>query len=160
MSTPARYRAQIADVHCSIYGTEVFELNEALRDKAVGFASKAKLNDSALAAAYRAKYAPISAYAAATAPPSVVACDVATSDVYYSGTLLGEAVENVTKLYTNGSAVYCTVSAHSRCYHRGLIDRYLDSTRRECLLRGFAALFICQSHRFQSDHRHADLCEL
>jgi len=50
-------------VHCSIYGTEVFELNEALRDMAVGFAKKAKLNDSALAVAYRAKYASISAYA-------------------------------------------------------------------------------------------------
>lgn len=131
VSIPTRCRAHIADVHCSIYGTEVFELNEALRDRAVGFASKAKLNDSALAAAYRAKYASISAYSAATAPPSVVACDVATSDVYYSGTLLGEAVENVTKLYTNGSAVYCTVSAHSHFYHRGAqVDRYLDSTRR------------------------------
>ena len=100
-------------MHCSIYGTEVFELNEALRSKAIAFASKAKLNDSALAVAYRAKYASISAYAAATAAPSVVACDVATSDVYYSGTLLNEAVENIAKLYTNGSAVYCTVSAHS-----------------------------------------------
>jgi purine nucleoside permease len=115
----ARYRAQIADGHCSIYGTEVFELNEALRNMAIGFARKAKLNDSALAVAYRAKYASISAYAAATAAPSVIGCDVATSDVYYSGTLLGEAVENVTKLYTNGSAVYCTVSAHSPFYHRG-----------------------------------------
>jgi purine nucleoside permease len=104
---------KIADVHCSIYGTEVFEVNEALRDIAVGFAKKAKLNDSALAVAYRAKYASLSAYAAATAAPSVVACDVVTSDVYYSGTLLSEAAENVTKLYTNGSAVYCTVSAHS-----------------------------------------------
>jgi purine nucleoside permease len=103
---------KIADVHCSIYGTEVFEVNEALRDIAVGFAKKAKLNDSALAVAYRAKYASFSAYAAATAAPSVVACDVVTSDVYYSGTLLSEAAENVTKLYTNGSAVYCTVSRH------------------------------------------------
>jgi purine nucleoside permease len=129
--SPQGCRAHIADVHCSIYGTEAIELNEALRDRAVGFASKAKLNDSALAVAYRAKYASISAYAAATTRPSVVACDVATSDVYYSGNLLSEAVENVTKLYTNGSAVYCTVSAHSRFYHReAQIDQYLDSTRR------------------------------
>ena len=119
MSILARCRAQIADVHCSIYGTEVLELNEALRDMVIGFAKKARLNDSALAVAYRAKYASISAYAEATAAPSVVACDVATSDVYYSGTLLSEAVENVTKLYTNGSAVYCTVSAHSRFNRRG-----------------------------------------
>jgi purine nucleoside permease len=95
---------------CSIYGTEVFEVNEALRDIAIGFASKAKLNDSALAVAYRAKYKSVSAYAAATAGPSVVKGDVATSDVYYSGTLLSEAVENVTKLYTNGSGLYCMVT--------------------------------------------------
>jgi purine nucleoside permease len=107
---------QTTDMSCSIYGTEVFEVNEALRDIAVGFASKAKLNDSSAAVAYRAKYASISAYAAATAGPSVVKGDVATSDVYYSGTLLSEAVENVTKLYTNGSAVYCTVSGCSHGY--------------------------------------------
>ncbi|WES04380.1 hypothetical protein PX690_21385 [Bacillus velezensis] len=34
-------------------------------------------------------------------------CDTATSDVYYSGTLLGEAFENTTTLLTNGSGVYC-----------------------------------------------------
>ena len=94
---------------CSIYGTEVFEVNEALRDVAIGFASKATLNDSAQAAAYRAKYGSASVYAAATTKPSVLKGDVATSDVYFSGTLLSEAVENVTKLYTNGSGVYCTV---------------------------------------------------
>lgn len=100
---------------CSIYGTEVFEVNEALRDIAIGFASKAKLNDSALAVAYRAKYKSTSAYAAATAGPSVLKGDVATSDVYYSGTLLSEAVENVTKLYTNGSGLYCMVSGLFAC---------------------------------------------
>ena len=101
---------QTADVACSIYGTEVFEVNEALRDMAIDFASKAKLNDSATAVAYRAKYSSDSAYAAAAAGPSVVKGDVATSDVYFSGTLLGESVENTTKLYTNGSGVYCMVS--------------------------------------------------
>lgn len=41
----------------SIYGTEVFEVNDALRQIAIGFASKASLNDSATAATYRANYA-------------------------------------------------------------------------------------------------------
>lgn len=91
----------------NIYGTEVFEVNEALRDMAISFASKATLNDSAAAIAYRANYASISAYTAATTGPSVVKGDVATSDVYYSGTLLSESVENTTKLLTNGSGVYC-----------------------------------------------------
>ena len=94
----------------SIYGTEVFEVNAALRDYAIGFASSAVLNDSTAAMAYRAHYATNDLYTAATTGPSVVACDVATSDVYYSGTLLSEAFENTTALFTNGSGLYCTTA--------------------------------------------------
>jgi purine nucleoside permease len=65
----------------SIYGTEVFEVNEKLRDIAVAFAGTAELNDTDTAKAYRALYTPVAAYAAGAEPPSVVACDVATSDV-------------------------------------------------------------------------------
>jgi purine nucleoside permease len=93
-----------------MYGTEVFETNLALRDIAIGLASTALLNDTADAAAYRARYAPEAIYAAATQPPSVLGCDVATSDVYYSGTLLSEAFENTTRIWTNGSGVYCTTA--------------------------------------------------
>ncbi|KAI1614744.1 purine nucleoside permease-domain-containing protein [Exophiala viscosa] len=99
-----------ADYPAEIYGTEVFELNLALRDVAMAFASTAALNDTADAAAYRAKYAAESIYAAAAQPPSVVGCDVATSDVYYSGTLLSEAFENTTRIWTNGSGVYCSTA--------------------------------------------------
>lgn len=93
----------------SIYGTEVFEVNEALRDIAVQFASTAKLNDSTSAIAYRANYANdnTTIYAEATRAPGIITCDTATSDVYYSGALLGEAFENTTTLFTNGSGVYC-----------------------------------------------------
>ena len=94
----------------NIYGTEVFEVNAKLRDMALSFASTASLNDTSEAASYRARYAPASAYAAATSPPSIVACDVATSDVYYSGTLLSEAFSNTTSLFTNGSGTYCTTA--------------------------------------------------
>lgn len=86
----------------SIYGTEVFEFNDALRQLAIGFAKTAKLNDSADAVAYRAMYANNSAYHAATLPPSVIACDGATSDVYYSGALLGQALGDYLTLVTNG----------------------------------------------------------
>jgi purine nucleoside permease len=91
-----------------IYGTEVFEVNDALRHAAIAFAKKATLNDSDAAIAYRANYKSTSAYSAGAATPSVVACDVATSDVYYSGKLLAEAFENTTTLFTNGTGVYCT----------------------------------------------------
>lgn len=88
------------------YGTEVFEVNAALRDIAVNFAKAARLNDSTVAQAYRVKYAKTSAYKAGSEGPTILAADVATSDVYFSGTLLSEAFENTTKLFTNGSGVY------------------------------------------------------
>jgi purine nucleoside permease len=93
-----------------LYGTEVFEVNDALKKLAVEFAKTATLNDSDVAAAYRANYASTAAYAPGAAPPSVVECDVATSDVYYSGTLLSEAFENTTTLWTNGSGTYCSTA--------------------------------------------------
>lgn len=65
-------------------------------------------------------------YQAATQPPGLLKCDSATSDVYYSGVLLGETFENTTKLFTNGSGVYC-MSAQE------------DNATLEALLRG--ALF-------------------
>lgn len=102
---PGRYSDTI-----SIYGTEVFEVSETLRSLAIGFASTASLNDTVEAQTYRALYAPSTAYAAGAATPSVVACDVATSDVYYSGALLSEAFGNTTTLFTNGSGIYCTTA--------------------------------------------------
>ena len=107
----------------SIYGTEVFEVNAALRSLAVGFAQTATLNDSSAAAAYRAKYSSTAAYAAGASPPSVVECDVATSDTYFSGALLGQAFTNYTNLLTNGSGVYCTTAQE-------------DNATLEALLRG------------------------
>ena len=90
----------------SIYGTEVFELNVNLRDKAVSLAADVKLNDSTAAIAYRAKYD----YAPANEPPKVITGDSATSDVYYSGALLSESFGNFTELLTNGSGVYVTTA--------------------------------------------------
>ncbi|KAF2798701.1 purine nucleoside permease [Melanomma pulvis-pyrius CBS 109.77] len=115
----------------SIYGTEVFEVNDALRKLAVGFARTATLNDSAEAIAYRAMYNTSDGlYAAGAELPSVVECDVATSDVYYSGKLLSEALGNYTTLATNGTGVYCTTAqednatleAMVRAHAAGLLD--------------------------------------
>lgn len=96
---PAQYPA-------IIYGTEVFELNVNLRDKAVSLAADVQLNDSSDAIAYRAKYD----YAPANEPPKVTTGDSATSDVYYSGALLGESFGNYTYLLTNGTGVYVTTA--------------------------------------------------
>ncbi|KAI1465357.1 putative purine nucleoside permease [Daldinia caldariorum] len=99
---PDRYPA-------TIYGTEVFEVNAALRDAAAELARAAHLADSPASSDYRALYAASGeVYAAATGSPSVIKCDSATSDVYYSGALLSEAFENTTKLWTNQSSItYC-----------------------------------------------------
>ncbi|KAG8986791.1 hypothetical protein FRB90_003772, partial [Tulasnella sp. 427] len=103
----------------SIYGTEVFELNDALRKEVVQFAQTAKLNDSDAAAAYRAKYT----QEAARASPSVVECDSATSDVWFSGKILSDAFADATRIWTNGTGVYCATAQE-------------DNATLEALLRG------------------------
>lgn len=66
-----------------IYGTEVYELNDALRQRALDFARNATLNDTLEAQAYRELYVSSSDYSPATSAPSVLACDTATSDVWW-----------------------------------------------------------------------------
>lgn len=135
----------------SIYGTEVFEVNAKLRSMAVAFASTATLNDSSAAVAYRANYASDAAYAAGAKAPSVVECDVATSDVYYSGTILSTAFGNYTTLVTNGSGIYCTTAqednATLEAMLRAAVNKLVDFSRiivmrtasdfdRECKIEG------------------------
>ncbi|KAJ7927577.1 purine nucleoside permease [Mycena leptocephala] len=107
--TFARYAVQ---VHCAwtdarvVGRTEVFEVNDNLRQLAFGYAKTAKLNDTADAQAARALYQP--AFAAGSSAPNVVLCDTATSDTYWSGNLLGATFENTTRVFTNNGAEYCT----------------------------------------------------
>lgn len=86
------------DYPLEIYGTEVFEVNKNLCDRFITLARRAKLNDTTSAAAYRKSYP----YAPANQPPSVVACASGTSNVYWSGSVLGDAFYNYTLLLTNG----------------------------------------------------------
>ncbi|KYK57661.1 purine nucleoside permease [Drechmeria coniospora] len=93
---------------CITYGTEVFEVSQRLRDISFELASRAVLSDEEGPRNYRARYAGIQdQFAMATRPPSVVKCDSATSDVYYSGTKLAQAFENTTRVWTNGTGVHC-----------------------------------------------------
>lgn len=116
--------------NCRIYGTEVFEVNVALQKMAADFARKATLNDSDAAIAYRALYADSPLYAAGSKGPAVYECDVATSDVYYSGSILSTAFGNYTSLVTNGTGNYCstaqednaTLEAMLRAATMGLVD--------------------------------------
>lgn len=113
------------------YGTEVFEVNEDLRQAAYALASKANLSDNSIAADYRARYAAYGeAFTAGTTAPSVVLCDSATSDVYYSGALLADGFDNTTTLWTNGTGEYCmtaqednaTLEVLLRAAIEGLVD--------------------------------------
>ncbi|KAI0088137.1 purine nucleoside permease [Irpex rosettiformis] len=114
----------------TLYGTEVFEVNDNLRQLAISFARNATLYDDANAQAYRALYANHSGWTAATQPPSIVGCDTVTSDQFFSGALLADAMSNYTSLVTNGTATYCTtqqednatLEALTRAALFGLVD--------------------------------------
>ncbi|TVY92556.1 Purine nucleoside permease [Lachnellula willkommii] len=90
-----------------IYGTEVFEVNDNLRHKAMQLASQASLNDTKAAVAFRKQY---DASTPGSQPPALVACDGVTSDNYYSGPTIASAYDAYTTLITNGSAVYCATA--------------------------------------------------
>ncbi|KAK4652977.1 hypothetical protein QC762_504040 [Podospora pseudocomata] len=91
-----------------LYGTEVFEVSNALRDAAFNYAVRANLSDNEDSKKYRARYKPEgNIFAKASSGPEVVKCDTVTSDVYYSGTLLSEAFERTTGVWTNGTGRYC-----------------------------------------------------
>ncbi|ORY77643.1 purine nucleoside permease [Leucosporidium creatinivorum] len=89
-----------------LYGTEVFELNTNLLQRAMIVTKHLTLNDSTTAAAYRKKFD----YAPANLAPKVTQCDVLTSDVYFAGTLLAEGFGNYTDLVTKGKGTYCTTA--------------------------------------------------
>lgn len=91
----------------NVYGSEVFELNENLRDRAVELAKTATLNNGTEKnAEFRKKYTE----KAARSLPSVVKCDVLTSDNYFTGNVLGDYFSDYATMMTNGSAKYCSTA--------------------------------------------------
>ncbi|KAF4966489.1 hypothetical protein FSARC_5830 [Fusarium sarcochroum] len=116
------------------YGTEVFELNTQLQDTAYKLASKAELSDANGPKQYRALYGRMGeSYKSATQPPSIVKCDTATSDVYYSGSRLSESFENTTRVWTNGTGVYCMSAQEDNAILevlvRAAIEKNVDFSR-------------------------------
>jgi purine nucleoside permease len=86
------------------YRTEVFQLNEALLQKAYLLSRQVTLTDSAEAQTYRAKYA----NAPANQTPTVIQCDTLAGDTWFSGNALGQRARDWTKLLTDGKGTYCT----------------------------------------------------
>lgn len=129
------------------YGSEVFELNDALRKLAYEWSAGANLSDADEPRSYRQLYnLPVSTdidegqegeeqnpFLAAVGPPKVVLCDAATSDVYYSGTLLAETFENTTRVWTNGTGQYCMTAqednANLEVMVRAAIEGLVDFSR-------------------------------
>lgn len=111
------------------YGTEVFELNENLQNIAYDLASNATLADADGPTQYRALYEED----IARQPPTLLKCDSATSDVYYSGKRLSEAFENTTSVWTNGTGVYCMSAQEDNAILevllRGAIEELVDFGR-------------------------------
>ena len=85
------------------YKDEVFQLNEALLQRAVALSQHVTLADSTAAQKARAAYP-----APANEPPTVIQCDSLSGDTWWSGTRLGERAEYWTKLLTGGKGRYCT----------------------------------------------------
>lgn len=107
----------------NVYGTEVFELNEKLRDKAVELAETASLDNGTEGnAAFRKLYD----YEAAQSLPSVVKCDVLTSDNYFTGNVLGDYFSFYAKLMSNGSAEYCSTAQEDNASLEAIVrlDKY------------------------------------
>lgn len=88
----------------SLYGTEVYHLDDALVDKAYALSKDVALADSDDARAYRALYPA----APANAAPAVSICDTVSGDTWWHGKAMSDAINAWAKLMTDDAANYCT----------------------------------------------------
>lgn len=92
----------------SVYGTEVFELNENLRDRALRLAKGAgmalSIGDDENINLRKMYDGP------GAGEPQLVACDVLTSDGYFTGLVLNDYYSNYTSMITNGTGIYCSTA--------------------------------------------------
>jgi len=108
------------------YRTELFQLNEALLQKALSLSHDASLEDSDDVRAYRAHYKS----APANQPPQVIQCDTLSTDTWWTGPHLGEHARSWTTLLTDGKGKYCssqqednaTMNALTRASQSQLVD--------------------------------------
>jgi purine nucleoside permease len=118
------------------YRTEVFQLDEALLQKAYALSRNVALSDGPEARAARAKFKT----APANRPPSVLVCDTLAGDTWFSGTLLGKRASEWTKLMTDGKGVYCTTQQEDNATYealkRGAAAKLVDLARVAVLRTG------------------------
>lgn len=118
------------------YRTEVFQLNEALLQKAYALSRNVTLTDNAQAQEARSKFTT----APANQPPGVLLCDTAAGDTWFSGTLLGQRATEWTKILTDGKGVYCTTQQEDNATYealaRGAAEHRVDLGRVAVLRAG------------------------
>lgn len=108
------------------YRTEFFRLDESLLQAALALSNGAVLDDNAAVASYRTHYP----QPAARHAPTVIQCDTASADTWWSGRRIGHRVEAWTRLLTDGAGRYCTTQqednatlvALTRGADAGLVD--------------------------------------
>ncbi len=98
------------------YRTEVFQLDEALLQKAYALSRHVTLVDGPQAQAARAKFPA----APANQPPVVTQCDTVAGDTWFSGTALGERATEWTRILTDGRGVYCTTQQEDNATYEAL----------------------------------------
>ena len=118
------------------YRTEVFQLNEALLQKAYALSRTVPLADNAQAQATRAKFKD----PPANQPPRVLQCDTVSGDTWFSGALLTERARDWTRILTDGKGIFCTSQQEDNAIYealkRGAGDKLLDLDRVAVLRAG------------------------
>ncbi|KAJ4172562.1 hypothetical protein NW754_002763 [Fusarium falciforme] len=110
-----------------LYGTEVFELNGELRDYALSVARTVTLEDSPEAAKNRALWVGSPGiFQAASQQPSIIEGDVLSSNTFWHGHRLSDAMEKVTKVYTSGQANYVMTAQEDNALLAGLLRASLQ----------------------------------
>jgi purine nucleoside permease len=99
------------------YHTEVFRLDEALVRVAYGLSRDKVLTDSDEARAARAHFP----NPPANQPPTVLQCDTAAGDTWFSGSLLGARATKWTQILTQGKGVYCTTQQEDNATYEALV---------------------------------------
>ena len=108
------------------YGTEVYQLDENLLQKAFALTKDTPLVDNDSAATFRKQYS----QPAAAGKPMVSICDTLSTDTWWHGARLADAMAMRVKQLTDGHGNYCTtqqednatLTALQRGAHAGLLD--------------------------------------
>lgn len=104
----------------SVYGTEIFELNGNLRNRALSLA-RANIDSLKIGDYENIRLRKLYADSPAAELPTAVGCDVLTSDNYFTGTVLSEFFGNYTSMISNGTATYCATAQEENATLEALI---------------------------------------